>query len=211
MEQVSLLLELRRRGGYTQRPLIVWEPKPSSCTPDNQDAFFRAVRVVDIFSPNHIELAKIFGNSRAEIFNREALNSHAAELVTSGISPSNEGAVVIRAGEQGCSVKSASQPTKWIAAYFQPRDRATCSEGTTNKTVDPTGAGNAFLGAFAMGFLKTGSSIEAAYYGNIGASFAMEQVGLPQLDIVEGGRELWNGVEVEARLRSYRESLRIAV
>ncbi|OJD21731.1 hypothetical protein ACJ73_06927 [Blastomyces percursus] len=45
--------------------------------------------------------------------------------------------------------------------------------------VDPTGARNTFLGAYAVGFLRTGDPVKLACFGSIGASFALEQVGLP--------------------------------
>lgn len=72
--------------------------------------------------------------------------------------------------------------------------------------VDPTGAGNAFLGAYAVGYLETGSVIEAACYGSVGASFAIEQVGMPEKTL-DGDEELWNGVNVLSRLREYTSRL----
>ena len=69
--------------------------------------------------------------------------------------------------------------------------------------VDPTGAGNAFLGGYSIGYLQTGGDIEqAACYGSVAASFALEQVGMPKR--IDGDEELWNGASVLDRLNEYR-------
>lgn len=48
--------------------------------------------------------------------------------------------------------------------------------------------------------------VEAAVYGSVAASFALEQIGLPALGVPEGSdTERCNGVEFEARLRAYRK------
>ena len=52
--------------------------------------------------------------------------------------------------------------------------------GSTS-VVDPTGAGNAFLGGAAMGYLEHGDFLKAAAYGSVAASFAVETVGLPDI------------------------------
>lgn len=39
----------------------------------------------------------------------------------------------------------------------------------------------------------------------VGASFALEQIDLPDFEIDGSGEELWDGVEVEARLREYKQ------
>ncbi len=47
-----------------------------------------------------------------------------------------------------------------------------------------------FLGAFAIGLLETNDLIHAAYYGNVGASFALEQICIPKTKMIDVGREL---------------------
>lgn len=42
---------------------------------------------------------------------------------------------------------------------------------------DLTGAGDSFCGGFAVGYLETGSALEAAYYGTTSASFIIEGFG----------------------------------
>ena len=158
--------------------------------------------MVDIFSPNHIELAQIFGKPCPEIIDQVVLERYAScfvGTVGSGLGRSKSGAVVIRAGEEGCFVVSSIQPVQWLPPYYTRVDNANPS-----KVVDPTGAGNAFLGAFAIGYLDTGDLVHAACYGNVGASFAVEQIGVPALEVLGSGKELWNGSEVYSRLRDYR-------
>jgi sugar/nucleoside kinase (ribokinase family) len=192
-------MELRHKAGVEQRPLILWEPRPSSCVPESENAFFRAVQMVDIFSPNHIELALIFGNPSPEIVDRATLERYVSRFLESGVGLSNTGAVVLRAGEEGCLVASSTQPAKWLPSFY-----SLVGDTNTSKVVDPTGAGNAFLGAFAIGYLETRDLVHAACYGNVGASFALEQIGVPTVEFRRGGKELWNGFDVYSRLHQYR-------
>ncbi|KAF7885263.1 uncharacterized protein EAF01_011328 [Botrytis porri] len=119
---------------------------------------------------------------------------------------------------------------KWIPAYHQ------AGEGEEeHKVVDPTGGGNAFLGGLAVGLARGKGIIEASCWGSVAASFAIEQVGVPKLgvleelegtegeedDWVEEGEgeeeeddtremETWNGVVVQERLREFMARVDIA-
>jgi len=63
------------------------------------------------------------------------------------------------------------------------------ANGTTNQilhipaypitVLDPTGAGNAFCGGFAVGWVETGDLLTAGLYGSIASSFAIEQIAVP--------------------------------
>lgn len=79
----------------------------------------------------------------------------------------------------------------WLPAYHLPG---------SNSVVDPTGAGNAFLGGAAMGYLQHGDFAMAAAYGSVAASFAVEKVGMP--DIAD--------CDVEARSDEYLKHARPA-
>lgn len=147
------LLSLRRMASFTRQPMIIWEPRPSSCSPENLDAFFRAVSVVDVFSPNHVELAAIFGKLMSTSVNRLAIQEMASKFLTAGIGSSGHGAIIVRAGEDGCFVNTARQPAKWLPAYYEALDCGGQNKVASPKVVDPTGAGNAFLGGYAIGFL----------------------------------------------------------
>lgn len=48
---------------------------------------------------------------------------------------------------------------------------------------------------------------KAASYGNVAASFAVEQIGLPKFEI-QDLVETWNGVNVQGRLEEYDARLK---
>ncbi|GIK03397.1 hypothetical protein Aspvir_007466 [Aspergillus viridinutans] len=203
--RVSSLLALRREAGALDRPFIIWEPAPYSCKPENLQPCLDAARVVDVLSPNHLELAALFGESPATAQDKATIESLARRILESGIGPDGKGTVVVRAGENGSVVVARDIPPTWLPPFY------TSGPGWTqqSKVVDPTGAGNAFLGAYAVGYLHTGNVVEAACYGAVGGSFALEQVGMPEKSDGEDG-ELWNGAAVLGRLREYRESVGLA-
>jgi sugar/nucleoside kinase (ribokinase family) len=178
--------------------------------------------LVDVFSPNHLELAAFFGESLSPSASASASEGYsekdktktkieelALKFLDSGVGPSGNGLMLIRAGEHGCLLRSRALPSPvWIPTFYDP-DSGSKPRKQHAKVIDPTGAGNAFLGAFAMGYLKTGGSVvEAACYGSVGASFALEQVGMPE-KTEKGGEELWNGVTVFSRLREYMPRTKI--
>ena len=197
--RISDVLTLRRQLGIQDRPLVIWEPAPLACKAENLQSCLDAAALVDVFSPNHIELARLFQDSAVspDKFEIERL---ALKILDSGVGPEGNGVVVIRAGENGCFVQSRGLARKWIPPFYE----AGIGEGQSSKVVDPTGAGNAFLGAFSVGWIHTGGDIvEAASYGSVAASFALEQVGMPVMSGEEDG-ELWNGVSVSGRSLDYR-------
>ena len=63
-----------------------------------------------------------------------------------------------------------------------------------------------FCAALGSGYQVEGlTNYEAAaFYGNIAASYAIEQIGVPQLTAT-GGKELWNGSDPFARLAELME------
>jgi sugar/nucleoside kinase (ribokinase family) len=86
---------------------------------------------------------------------------------------------------------------RWIPSYHQDGDHV----------VDPTGGGNTFLGAVAVALARGKSYEEAAIWGCVAASFAVEQVGMPTLDRHEDSPETWNGCNVLDRLREFEARL----
>lgn len=207
IEQTTQLQGLRKAAGIITRPIIVWEPKAYSCAPENLQAFIEAMRVVDVFSPNHIELARIVGKEIPTSLDEWFLESLCAPLLSpqnGGLNP--QGMLVVRAGDQGCFIKGQSLQ-KRLPAYYAPSEKPEVIP-QASKVVDTTGAGNTFLGAFAVGFLTSSSDVTfAACAGNVAASFVVEQVGVPSLSLSEDGTELWNGEDFFARFQAYRARL----
>jgi sugar/nucleoside kinase (ribokinase family) len=119
----------------------------------------------------------------------------------SGIGVDGEGGIVVRSGKDGCFV-ACQDLRKWLPAYHQ----------SASKVIDPTGGGNGFLGGLAMGLVRggpapgVGNIEEAAAWGSVSASFAIEQVGMPTLAHTPEG-ETWNNVRVEDRLLDFKKRL----
>lgn len=164
------------------------------------------MNVVDVFSPNHIELARIVGKEIPTSLDERFFEDLCAPFFApqdGGLH--SQGILVVRAGDQGCFIKSQSLQ-KRLPAYYAPPEKPEVSHAS--KVVDTTGAGNAFLGAFAVGFLTSSrNAIFAACAGNVAASFVVEQVGVPTLSLSEEGTELWNGEEFSPRFQAYRARL----
>ncbi|KAF7134049.1 hypothetical protein CNMCM5793_005629 [Aspergillus hiratsukae] len=200
--RLSCLLALRKEATAPgalelepDRPFIIWEPAPWSCKPENLQPTLDAAHLVDVLSPNHLELAALFNEPPATAHDKATIESLTRKILESGVGPDGKGTVVVRAGENGSLVVARDIPPTWLPPFY--------TSGPVgeqhSKVVDPTGAGNAFLGAYAVGYLRTGNAVESACYGTVGGSFALEQVGMPELFSGKEG-ELWNGADVLVRL-----------
>lgn len=196
-DQVADVNALRHQAGIAARPFIVWEPHAKSCRPDTLQAHCLACRSVDVFSPNHEELASFFDLPSAAGSARERIEKHAQAFLDSGIGPDGGGCMLVRAAGDGCLVLSRDAGAVWLPSFYK---------SDSHMVVDPTGAGNAFLGALVIGMQETGSYIEAAKYGQVAASFVIEQVGLP-VRFGHAERELWNSSSVRQRLAEYQERI----
>lgn len=207
----------------TKRPLFVWEPVPDLCTIEEQDKFHAANKVVDVVSPNELELGLMFGQSgwhEESAFGRDIVR----QILESGIGPEGQGMLVIRAGKDGSYAYTKSQRV-WLPAYHEP------GSSGASVVVDPTGAGNSFLGALAQGMVTAGRDparviesvlaesqpwsqamkdwhefLPALVFATVAAGFVVEQIGVPQLQALDS-RELWNGSEFTERVRLYTERL----
>ena len=188
-------------------PYFIWEPMPDSCTPNMLESILRATQHVDVISPNHTELAALFaetGSVRTPNTQEVLMEIWCRDLLSRGFD-NNNGIVVVRCGRKGCYIRSRGE-RKMVPAYHDSKSGAT-------KAVDPTGAGNTFLGGFSIGMISKPlpglSQLEtAAIHGTVAASFAIEQVGLPELS-TNGEQELWNGQEVQLRLNELACIIRV--
>jgi sugar/nucleoside kinase (ribokinase family) len=192
---VSKILSRRQEQGITQRPLFLWEPVPGVCTTGDWKDCIKAMEVVGVISPNVNEAAGFLGqivdeDQPFEQF-KGSVEALAKEYTSHQIGKS--GVVVFRCGKHGCLVATPSM-MKWLPAYHR----------TGEKVVDPTGGGNAFCGGFCVGWRESkGDFVTAAMYGNIAASFVIEQFGLPLLEYTKDG-ERWNGDTLEQRMNIYK-------
>ncbi|ODQ65852.1 Ribokinase-like protein [Nadsonia fulvescens var. elongata DSM 6958] len=184
--------------------IIMWEPVPTSCVAENLDAVILALINVDIFSPNVLEAALLFGDSEpTEPIEIERLGLRLIKYMVKG----PHSLIILRAGKLGCVVihkqwPDASSPKiDWYPAYHSKIT-------TSDKIVDPTGCGNAFMGGFAIGYMTGVNGADAhlgAIYGNIAAGLIIEQIGMPKLQLGgAGSHELWNGETIDERLVRYK-------
>ncbi|KAF1850787.1 Ribokinase-like protein [Cucurbitaria berberidis CBS 394.84] len=206
IDLVRSILALRRQpsdAGLTSRPLFIWEPVPDLCTVEELDDCLKALKYVDVVSPNHGELGGFFGkDTNAEhSVDFRLIEELCGQWLGSGIGADGQGGIVLRCGKDGCLV-TRNGVRKWLPAYHQ----------SSTKVVDPTGGGNGFLGGLAIGLVRAGDTPgiehleEAAIWGSISASFAIEQVGMPVLSHGPQG-ETWNSVRVEDRLSEFKSRL----
>lgn len=106
------------------------------------------------------------------------------------------GWVVIRSGAKGAYAVRRGVQGFWTDAYH------TSSE----KVVDVTGAGNAFLGGLCAGMVRFPREEDfqlALFSGSISAAYTIEQFGLPSIDTT-GVVDMWNGSDPEARLEEMK-------
>lgn len=201
MELANGILALRGEAApEAERPLFIWEPVPDLCVPAELGSCLEALRHVDVVSPNHGELGGFFGRATegdAHVDFR-LIEALCEQWLESGVGPDGSGGIVVRSGKDGCLVARRGS-RKWLPAYHQRGD----------KVVDPTGGGNGFLGGLAVGLVRRGGVAaleEAAAWGAVAASLAIEQVGMPVLGQGAQG-ETWNGVRVEERLSELMQRL----
>lgn len=195
-EQVTDIYKLREQAEQpaSARPLIIWEPHAKSCQPKTLRAHQEAAEFADVFSPNHEELAGFFDERTSTAFDPQVIERQAKSFLDVGVGPSGDGCMLVRAAGHGCLVMSRGTPPTWLPSFYA---------SDSDMVVDPTGAGNAFLGAFAIGWQETQSYVEAAKHGQIAASFTIEQAGLPAR-FAHGDAELWNRCSVRERLAAYQ-------
>lgn len=201
IEMIQQILHRRNQtfGTGEARPIIIWEPVPDLCTPAELNNTLKALQTVDVISPNHEELGALFSYSHTSAVDKAAVEQQAQRLLTQGIGPEGKGAIVVRAGKEGCYIASENAQ-HWLPAYHT----------NPSRVIDPTGGGNGFLGGLAVGMVRTGGDVlEAARLGSVAASFCIEQVGMPVLAHQEGQgsseTETWNGARVLERLAEFRK------
>lgn len=185
----------RRKEIALPRPLFVWEPVPDRCKEAQHEEIQSVLKTVDVISPNHEELAALFGTHHsANSIDKDMVEEQARQLLISGIGPSSEGLVVVRSGKAGAYSVSKSD-SFWLPAYHTEQ----------KLVVDPTGGGNGFLGGLALGLARQNDLQEAVMIGSVAASFCIEQVGPPVLTPGNADQEeLWNHVSVQERLEHFR-------
>ncbi len=112
------------------------------------------LRACDIFSPNVEEAASLVGDGDPQT-------------------------LVERLGAAGASVVALRMGGEGSLIYRTQAEELHYVPAVPVRVVDPVGAGNAFCGAFLVGWRETGDLRRAGQYGAVAASFLVEQYGLP--------------------------------
>lgn len=218
---ISLATGLERRRQRldlqsSPRPRIVFEPIPELALPSEMDNLKLAMRLVDVLSPNAEELAGFFRNTGVQT------QSEMADLILhSGIGIDGNGTLIVREGKDGATLYTRGWSVH-LPAYHTAASAAMVK--------DPTGGGNAYLGALAMGLsrkvdpgfgileeaLKTTLTglqqldtdartlLYAAIYASVAAGYVIEQAGMPILSVSGDGKdEVWNGECFASRIGKY--------
>ncbi|EME77347.1 uncharacterized protein MYCFIDRAFT_42207 [Pseudocercospora fijiensis CIRAD86] len=209
--QVKDLLEARKEAGITTRPFLAWEPAPMHCRPNSLAAHVEASKLVDVFSPNHQELDALCGRLKqqadrpdcmtitgcAAAFMEEHFHAFGPHQLVI-IRAAEHGSLVARRTTSGDELQDTVDMT-WVVPYYSGDDQ--------HRIKDATGAGSAFLGAFAVEFQQNGGdAVEATAKASVAASFAVEQIGLPTKHHSSGRRTSkseWNGTTVAERMKEY--------
>lgn len=198
-----------------QKPFFVWEPVPDSCTFSEMGGFLEALKYTDVMSPNLEELEELLQTTLTTQSGEphvEKMNTHCRALLT--LSGGKALAIVVRMGKFGSQVIRQKTSVR-VDAYHQPISACKTESARLawkDKIIDPTGAGNAFMGGYCFGLLKIEHIPDmnvllerAAVYGSVAASFVVEQVGAPVLTLPQGEEaETWNGELPFDRLSSYK-------
>ncbi|KAK7061558.1 Ribokinase-like protein [Favolaschia claudopus] len=181
------------------RPIVIYEPIPDRCVPEELSALTKVLPQIDILSPNAEEALSLLSLPLPP--SKESIEEAASKLLKLGVGSEGKGAVLIRSGSMGVCVAFKNQPMRWVPAFWTSKDK--------DKIVDVTGAGNSFLGGLAAGlFLQNGDIYEASFHASIAASFVIEQQGLPAVS-TDNGTTLWNGDNPQRRLDELRQRVGI--
>lgn len=140
---------------------VLLNPAPAQKMPEE------LIRLVDIFTPNEVEARQILGLSQSQFFD--------PSQVSREISLLGPRKVVITLGEKG-------------AYWFGPEGEGAVPSYKIT-AVDPTAAGDAFCGAFAVAYAQGRSMPEAVLMGNAAGALAATKLGaepsLPTLKQVQ--------------------------
>ncbi|KHN97850.1 Carbohydrate/purine kinase [Metarhizium album ARSEF 1941] len=126
-----------RKDSYT-KPIFVWEPVPDLCTPDELLNCTNTLRLVDICSPNHAELAGFMGD--------DGLDPETGEVSTLGVEraceqllasmPLQSYALVVRAGDKGCYIAKNGGRKRRLGDGKTSKSKKTLTHGALRPDTD---------------------------------------------------------------------------
>ncbi len=173
---LAVLAQLRELGAARTEPsTISVEPFKPADHPLVDSALRALCGACDIFSPNLAEARSLAGSGEPEELARRLCEGGAR-------------IVALRLGSEG-SLIFDGRSLHAIPAAAAP-------------LIDPTGAGNAYCGAFLAAYLQTGDVRRAGLCASVAASFLVQQIGLPPVTetLAEEARRRLSLLEREFRI-----------
>lgn len=147
----NVLPAVLRQAGFT---IVTLDPSPGYMNPIYWNELSALFSGLTALLPSEDEVRALFHGRSTDLWEMaQALAAYGCEMV------------VIKRGESGQLLYDAASRAKFeIPAY-------------PAKTLDPTGAGDAFCGGFLAGYRKTFDPLQAVLYGNISSSLTLEGSG----------------------------------
>jgi sugar/nucleoside kinase (ribokinase family) len=173
----SQLAPAFRQGGVAT---VVLDPGPGYMNGNFLNDMRSLLQGISAFLPSEDEIRTLFWGRTTDLWEMaETLCSYGVEIV------------VIKRGARGQYVCERDSHKKWDVPAYPAR------------VVDPTGAGDAFCGGFLSGYVNSFDPLQAALYGNVSASLAIEGSGaFYALEALPG--------LAQARLQSLADIVRLA-
>ena len=156
LDITTKLRDARRSRSESEDPVVVWEPIPDLCSPEELAHLQSAATQCSIISPNHEELKMFFSPDMVQSASQADLISKL--LISSSTAQNHDHSsalpvAIVREGANGStayfftSVKSQPPLSIHLPAYH--------SSDMATDVVDPTGGGNTYLGALAIAMTNT--------------------------------------------------------
>lgn len=175
---------------------IIWEPLPDDCQAVNKLRIEKLAKKLSdiVISPNTEEASRIFDQSEPSTLDGcFSLAYQCSSLLHNG------NKFILRCGKYGSiTIMNDNQIENGALVWHLPAFH----QITPDKVQDPTGGGNAFLGAFTFSFAITDDITAACVAANVAAGCVVEQIGMPVIDDSSGIR-YWNSISFEQRLTHY--------
>ncbi|MGE5139838.1 MAG: PfkB family carbohydrate kinase [Rudaea sp.] len=157
---LAFLTELRGPGrAQAESPMVSVEPFKPADHPLDDHALGALCSASDIFSPNLHEARSLAGDG--------APNELARRFCQAGAR-----VAAVRLGQEGSLIYDG-RSSLVVPAAAAP-------------LIDPTGAGNAYCGAFLAVYLQTGDIRRAGLCASVAASLLVQQIGLPPITAALG-------------------------
>ncbi|ODV89094.1 hypothetical protein CANCADRAFT_32457 [Tortispora caseinolytica NRRL Y-17796] len=183
------VLDLERNGNF----LYFWEPVPDLFIESERDRTLKILNElpITVVSPNMNELGQFYGKKVSE--DQPDWRDVAIELVNQLYSDTNV-PVVIRCGRNGAILREEHSMCHVPAYHYS----------SSEKVIDPTGAGNAFMGGLAAAYIQTRDLRYSVCCGSVAASYVVEQIGIPTYR-----NGLWNDTYPVDRIKDMTEACTI--